>query len=136
MADPEHEITVVVRLRDRVLAEGLRDQLYGMVPAAVDAVSESSITMTQIDPEAPLTLGSYGEGLARTVADEIENRARARTADWSPEDFARLAYDAYGKSTGGKNYQGLPMPTWLDLPEPIQQAWMAAAGAVRQALAG
>jgi hypothetical protein len=45
-------------------------------------------------------------------------------------DLARKAYEAYGRVTGGKNYQGLPMPAWPDLPEQIQEAWDAAAGAV------
>jgi hypothetical protein len=47
--------------------------------------------------------------------------------------LARLAYTAYGHSTGGLNYQGLPMPAFEDLGEPIQRAWMSAAGAVKSA---
>lgn len=45
-------------------------------------------------------------------------------------NLARIAYEAYGKSTGGKNFQGDPMPAWDDLPQPIQDAWDAAVGAV------
>jgi hypothetical protein len=41
--------------------------------------------------------------------------------------FAREAYDAYGATTDHKNYQGLPMPKWDDLPEKIRTAWVAAA---------
>jgi hypothetical protein len=48
-------------------------------------------------------------------------------------DLAKIAYEAYGKSTGGKNYQGLPMPAWEDLPEAIRHAWDAAAQAVLRA---
>lgn len=44
--------------------------------------------------------------------------------------MAKLAYAAYGQSTGNKNYQGLPMPTWDDLGAPIQGAWVAAVNAV------
>jgi hypothetical protein len=47
-------------------------------------------------------------------------------------DLARIAYEAYGESTGGLNYQGLPMPAWEDLPEAIRQAWDAASQAVLQ----
>lgn len=43
------------------------------------------------------------------------------------ETLARGAYDAYGAVTDHKNYQGLPMPTWEDLPEKIRTAWCAAA---------
>jgi hypothetical protein len=40
--------------------------------------------------------------------------------------IAPTAYFAYGIKTGGKNYQGLPMPDWKELPEKIQNAWYAA----------
>ena len=45
-------------------------------------------------------------------------------------DLAKVAYHAYGAVTDHKNYQGLPMPTWEQLPEKIKEAWCAAAGAV------
>lgn len=41
--------------------------------------------------------------------------------------LARSAYEAYGRTTDFKNYQGLPMPRWDDLGEAIQLAWTAAA---------
>ena len=40
--------------------------------------------------------------------------------------LSQSAYKAYGKATDFKNYQGLPMPKWEDLPEPIKKAWDAA----------
>jgi hypothetical protein len=43
---------------------------------------------------------------------------------------ARVAYEAYGKATDYKNYQGLPMPEWDDLTDTIRGAWRAAALAV------
>lgn len=43
---------------------------------------------------------------------------------WS--DVAASAYRAYAASTGNKNYQGLPMPAFEDLPQPIRTAWEAA----------
>lgn len=46
------------------------------------------------------------------------------------EDLARKAYTAYGQATGGKNYQGLPMPAFDDLGDTIQHAWKAAVQAV------
>lgn len=45
-------------------------------------------------------------------------------------DLAKIAYRAYGDTTGGLNFRGEPMPTWDDLGERIQQAWISAAGAV------
>lgn len=42
-------------------------------------------------------------------------------------EYAQLAYAAYGKVTDFKNYQGLPMPKWEELPPKIQEAWVAAA---------
>jgi len=51
-----------------------------------------------------------------------------------PDDqLARAAYAAYGQSTGGLNYQGLPMPEWDGLGETIQQAWIAATEATEKA---
>ena len=42
---------------------------------------------------------------------------------------ARDAYRAYGQTTDFKNYQGLPMPAWEDLPEKIREAWVNASDA-------
>lgn len=44
--------------------------------------------------------------------------------------LARIAYEAYAKVTGGKNFLGEPMPEWSSLPQPIRDAWDAATGAV------
>lgn len=49
-------------------------------------------------------------------------------------NLAQAAYRAYGDTTGGLNYQGLPMPTWDDLGPAIQAAWVAAAGRVEKIL--
>jgi hypothetical protein len=43
------------------------------------------------------------------------------------EDLARNTYAAYGESVGWKNYQGLPMPRWVELTPEIRAAWRAAA---------
>lgn len=48
--------------------------------------------------------------------------------DWT--ELAQLAYEAYGKSTEWKNYQGKLMPQYDKLPYAIQQAWEAACQAV------
>jgi hypothetical protein len=37
--------------------------------------------------------------------------------------LAQFAYYSYGAQTGWKNYQGLPMPKWADLPSNIRAAW-------------
>jgi hypothetical protein len=50
----------------------------------------------------------------------------------SPVELAQVAYLAYGDATGFKNFRGEPMPAWDDLGDRIQQAWIAAAGAVAQ----
>jgi hypothetical protein len=48
----------------------------------------------------------------------------------NPEDLAKAAYHAYGKTTDFKNYQGNPMPAWDDLPPKIQEAWVNASKAI------
>jgi hypothetical protein len=39
---------------------------------------------------------------------------------------ARMAYRCYGDSVGWKNHLGKPMPSFNDLPEGIQDAWVSA----------
>ena len=46
------------------------------------------------------------------------------------ESRARIAYIAYGRVTGFKNFRGDPMPAFDDLPDQIRQAWEAAAGVI------
>lgn len=50
------------------------------------------------------------------------------------ETLAKGAYHAYGAVTDHKNYQGLPMPSWEELPEKIRAAWCAAAKHVHDAV--
>lgn len=50
--------------------------------------------------------------------------------------MAKLAYVAYGRTTGFKNFQGNPMPAFNDLGDTIQAAWKAAALAVRNHCTG
>lgn len=48
----------------------------------------------------------------------------------TPESRARIAYTAYGKVTGFKNFRGEDMPAFDDLPDQIRQAWERAAGTI------
>lgn len=48
--------------------------------------------------------------------------------------LAKLAYVAYGETTGFRNFQGNPMPSWNNLGDTIQAAWIAAANAVQDHL--
>lgn len=43
---------------------------------------------------------------------------------------ARDAYHAYGQSTGWTTHDGRPMPSWNDLGDRVQAAWIAAVTAV------
>lgn len=45
-------------------------------------------------------------------------------------DWGQIAYEAYAKHQGWKNYAGNPIPAWNDVREDIQEAWRAAAQAV------
>jgi hypothetical protein len=44
--------------------------------------------------------------------------------------LAKAAYEDYANYTDWKNYQGMAMPQWDDLPDYIQKAWCCAASAV------
>lgn len=45
-------------------------------------------------------------------------------------DLGQIAFEAYGKATGGKTYDGKPIPHWNDISAPVRNAWEAAAKAV------
>lgn len=45
-------------------------------------------------------------------------------------DYAQVAYKAYGEHAEWKNFQGDPMPTWEELPDPIRSHWYYAAAAI------
>lgn len=45
----------------------------------------------------------------------------------TPESRGHIAYTAYGRSTGFRNFQGNPMPNWDDLTPQIRDAWINAA---------
>ena len=74
---------------------------------------------------------------------ELKRAALKPVTEWmdlirsTPEQelptLAQIAYEAYGDVTGGKNYQGLPMPEWADLPAVIKAAWNASANATVKA---
>lgn len=49
--------------------------------------------------------------------------------------LARTAYEAYATYTGGKTFDGRPMPTWAELPDRIKSAWQAASAAATGAKA-
>lgn len=50
-------------------------------------------------------------------------------------DLGAIAYNAYRDTTGGVSLvTGDPLPGWDELPDPIRNAWDAAANAVRETL--
>ncbi len=52
----------------------------------------------------------------------------------TPESLAKVAYDAYCVAVGGKAFNGDGLPPFANVPERIQQAWIAAVAAVKEAL--
>lgn len=56
--------------------------------------------------------------------------------DFTIEELGQIAFEAYGKSTGGLTWDKKPIPAWDELPDHVRQAWMAAADAVHAALRG
>jgi hypothetical protein len=45
-------------------------------------------------------------------------------------EVARAGYEAYGQWTGWKTHDGHDMLPWIELPEHVQLAWVAAAGGI------
>lgn len=58
------------------------------------------------------------------------------TPGMSYRAIARSGYRAYAAKAGNKNYQGLPMPTWEDLPKNIQDCWEAATRQIEFCITG
>lgn len=52
------------------------------------------------------------------------------------EDFAKIAYEAYVKSCGGKSVRGDALPSWEEQKPEIRAHWDAAAQAVLAASMG
>jgi hypothetical protein len=48
----------------------------------------------------------------------------------TPESRGRIAYTAYGRVTEFENYQGLPMPSFDELPPKIKEAWIKSANTI------
>lgn len=72
---------------------------------------------------------------ARANADRITG-IRSPTPRPTPAQLARLGYDAYKVSTGGKTFDGRDMPTFdaiADLTPHVARAWEAAAEAIAKA---
>ncbi len=60
--------------------------------------------------------------LQRKITRDVDNGIG--TPDYV--ELARAAYQAYGRTTQFKNFQGGEMPLWENLPELIRVAWTAA----------
>jgi hypothetical protein len=71
--------------------------------------------------------------LGVVIAETLRSFAPALVPEVAPteQSFAQVGYQAYVASTGGLNYQGLPCPAWIDLPEAIKAAWAAASVGIR-----
>jgi len=65
------------------------------------------------------------------LRDGVVTEKDVLTKKFPSQRLAELAYDAYGRTTDFKNYQGLPMPSFNDLPDKIQEAWCNAVMAVK-----
>jgi hypothetical protein len=57
-------------------------------------------------------------------------RITGMTTTTTPETRGRIAYTAYGRITGFKNFQGDEMPTFDNLPPQIKRAWITAANVI------
>lgn len=57
--------------------------------------------------------------------------AEAPSEPTSINTKARDLYYVYASVTGGKNFQGNPMPEWDVLPIKIREAWIAAAAHIQ-----
>lgn len=111
--------------------------LGGVVLAlAVGALAGLGVGVAQGLDLAGVLRSGLSVGLLAIGGHQTLKKALGLSAHPSPEELARKAYAAYGAVTGGKNYQGLPMPAFDALGEQIRGAWVAAAGVASGRLAG
>jgi hypothetical protein len=88
----------------------------------------------------PTTCGHESPEAARAcpvASRKIEERTLGRVAaDERVHDLARVAFEAYGASTGGKTWDGKPIPPFDAVCERtphVAEAWRAAVRAVLKA---
>jgi hypothetical protein len=65
------------------------------------------------------------------LASKVHFDALEALDDVDPSVLGQRAFEAYGRSTGGKTFDGRDIPKWDDLPSSIRRAWRAAACAVQ-----
>ena len=85
-----------------------------------------------IEVQAEVTHGTTGES-----PDGVEVRTRPPCCRASANDpIQKRLYAAYNSAgeRKGVNYQGLPCPTWEQLPADIQEKWLAVAEAAEEIL--
>lgn len=104
----------------------LRKTMYS-ANAAVAVYAAEDSTWTD---ETEQALRKHGPQAFHLVGLSFELPEQRRFLEIDIARLARLAYAAYGETTDYKNYQGLPMPAFDDLPVKIREAWNAAAVAV------
>ncbi|NJR37745.1 MAG: hypothetical protein HC781_01565 [Leptolyngbyaceae cyanobacterium CSU_1_4] len=73
-------------------------------------ISTGSLKLEELDPRSRHVNGE-GLGWERLPVELAIDR------------LAMRAYHAYGAANDYRNYQGLPLPEWQQLPESVQNAW-------------
>jgi hypothetical protein len=106
------------------------DGAAGGEPVIVGSPPDGPVIITGYETAHGRMLGvQAGEFTVTTYApDHAETTAPAagEPPDADAEEFARAAYAAYGRRTGGRNHRGEPMPIWADLEETMRAAWVCA----------
>lgn len=112
-----------------------RDFLRAYLPVSESLLHYRNLDVSSLNEVAKRTWPSVWEKRPRSaykahraMADIEESIAVAqyyRTA-LSPRLQAQVAYEKYVAAAGGLNFQGLPCPTWDELPQKIRDNWVAA----------
>lgn len=66
-----------------------------------------------------------------TGAQSPAERPKALQPELSLDEIAEMAYEAYSQASGGKAFNGDPLPSWADVNPQIQSYWRAAMRVVR-----
>lgn len=111
-------------------ADGWR---YGLVKDVDAKTHPCFVPYDELPPEQQAKDTLYLSTVRATFKALVE-RGKAQGESIGKTKGGQVGYEAYAQSTGGKTFDGRDMPTWEQLPERIQRAWIDATQAAHRAL--
>lgn len=108
----------------------------GEVAKTARAIYEEALATGKMhDPPSWDQLGEqYKQAWHKFARLQIVKQRPAQITDEAIARLAQAGYEGYAARTGGKTFDGRPMPAWSDLPPHTVEAWKSASHAIIAAL--